>query len=113
MIFKIYLFYFIYQDPDTVPATVASMTNLSDTVKGLTLKVNTKEGLSFKPGQWLDFFIPGEAQVGGFSMCSSPDMLQSLGTLDLAVKVSSWPPSHWVHTQCKQGSQVSIDLSER
>ena len=58
------------QDPGAVAAKVVSITNLSPTVKGLTLKVAEGETNSFKAGQWLDFFIPGEATVGGFSMSS-------------------------------------------
>ena len=60
-----------FQDPGAVAAKVVSITNLSPTVKGLTLKVAEGEAKpSFKAGQWLDFFIPGEATVGGFSMSS-------------------------------------------
>ena len=52
-------------------AKVVSITRLSPSVKGLTLKVAEGEAKpSFKAGQWLDFFIPGEATVGGFSMSS-------------------------------------------
>ena len=47
----------------------------------------------------VDMMIPGVETVGGFSMCSSPQLLQQSGVLDLAVKYSSHPPAHWVHTQ--------------
>lgn len=101
-----------WRDPDTVPATVVSVSDISKTVKSLTLKVDDdiiqKTGLSFKAGQWLDFFIPGEPQVGGFSMTSSPHRLQTLGTVDLAVKASSWPPARWIHTKCKKGDTVAF-----
>lgn len=101
-----------WRDPDTVAATVVSISDLSQTVKSLTLKVDENliksTGLSFKAGQWLDFFIPGEPQVGGFSMTSSPHELQSLSTLDLAVKVSSWPPARWIHSKCKEGDTVAF-----
>jgi len=101
-----------WRDPDIVAATVVSISDLSQTVKSLTLKVDgdviKSTGLSFKAGQWLDFFIPGEPQVGGFSMTSSPHELQNLSTLDLAVKVSSWPPARWIHTKCKEGDTVAF-----
>ena len=101
-----------WRDPDTVPATVVSIKDISKTVKSLSLKVNEdlikSPGLSFKAGQWLDFFIPGEPQVGGFSMTSSPHELQTLATVDLAVKVSSWPPARWIHTKCKEGDTVAF-----
>lgn len=43
--------------------------------------------------------IPDVETVGGFSMCSSPYLLESEQTLELAVKYSQHPPAHWVHTQ--------------
>lgn len=46
----------------------------------------------------VDFFIPGVEKVGGFSMCSSPGLLQREGVIELAVKHSKHPPAHWVHT---------------
>lgn len=46
----------------------------------------------------VDFFIPGVEKVGGFSMCSSPALLQREGVVELAVKYSKHPPAHWVHT---------------
>lgn len=98
-----------FREPGAVSATVTEMEQLSGTVKGLTLKVEDENGnLSFHPGQWLDFFIPGVEKVGGFSMYSSPQTLERLGTLGLAVKVSTWPPAHWVHTQCKVGDRVAF-----
>ena len=54
------------QDPGAVPAQVVAIENLSSSVKGLKLRVEQKiidGGLQFKPGQWLDFFIPGQEQV--------------------------------------------------
>lgn len=47
----------------------------------------------------VDFFIPGVAVVGGFSICSSPGLLEREGELELAVKRTTHPPAHWVHTQ--------------
>lgn len=101
-----------FRDPEAVPAKIVSISDLSATVKGLTLAVDRdlikSKNLSFKAGQWLDFFIPGEDQVGGFSMSSSPHSLEAEGTLDLAVKVSTWPPARWVHNTCRQGDLVTF-----
>lgn len=47
----------------------------------------------------VDLFIPGVDTVGGFSMCSSPGLLQREGVVELAVKYSRHPPAHWVHSQ--------------
>lgn len=63
---------------------------------------------SFKAGQWVDMFIPGVETVGGFSMCSSPGLLQREGVIELAVKYTKHPPAHWVHTQCSLGSRVAL-----
>ncbi|XP_037092538.1 oxidoreductase NAD-binding domain-containing protein 1-like isoform X3 [Pollicipes pollicipes] len=41
-------------------------------------------------------------------MCSSPGQLRRDGTLELAVKRSSWPPAVWVHGQCRVGSRVTL-----
>ena len=120
------------QDPGASLAKVVSISQLSSTVKGLTLQLEEKEaqGLHFQAGQWLDFFIPGEekvkvslcqanivatiniitciTQVGGFSMCSCPTDLTTKRTVDLAVKFSTWAPAYWVHTQCKVGDMVTF-----
>lgn len=47
----------------------------------------------------VDFFIPGVPKVGGFSICSSPGLLEKEGVLELAVKYNLHPPAHWIHTQ--------------
>ncbi|KAM9383960.1 oxidoreductase NAD-binding domain-containing protein 1 isoform 2-T2 [Pholidichthys leucotaenia] len=56
----------------------------------------------------VDFFIPEVEKVGGFSMCSSPGLLQREGVIELAVKYSKHPPAHWVHTMCTVGSTVAM-----
>merc|ERR1712013_295166 len=99
-----------YRDPGASAAQVVSITQLSDTVKGLTLKLaeNQETDLKFHAGQWLDFFISGEEKVGGFSMCSCPSDLSMKGTMDLAVKFSTWAPAHWIHTQCRVGDWITF-----
>lgn len=52
----------------------------------------------------VDFFIPSVEKVGGFSMCSSPGLLQREGIIELAVKYSKHPPAHWVHTMVRRQS---------
>ena len=39
-------------------------------------------------------------------MCSAPATLQSDGLIDLSVKFSTWPPAHWIHTQCQEGDEI-------
>ncbi|XP_030268122.1 oxidoreductase NAD-binding domain-containing protein 1 isoform X2 [Sparus aurata] len=88
------------------PAQVCGIMNESDTVKRLRIAVHPD--FSFKAGQWVDFFIPGVEKVGGFSMCSSPGLLQREGVVELAVKYAKHPPAHWVHTACTVGSRVAM-----
>lgn len=88
------------------PAEVCGISMESDTVKRLRLSV--PPDFSFKAGQWVDMLVPGVETVGGFSMCSSPGLLQREGVIELAVKYSQHPPAYWVHTQCTVGSRVAL-----
>ena len=88
-------------------AEVKEVLNISPTVKELTLYVKNPE-LSFKAGNWVDFFIPNVYQVGGFSMISSPQLLNEKRLLQLAVKRSNSIPAAWVHERCKSGDVVQI-----
>ena len=54
----------------------------------------------------VDFFIPGVEKVGGFSMCSSPGLLQREGVVELAVKYARHPPAHWVHTAVSEDGRI-------
>ncbi|XP_077364336.1 oxidoreductase NAD-binding domain-containing protein 1 [Festucalex cinctus] len=87
-------------------AQVCGIMNESESVKRL--RLTTHPDFNFKAGQWVDFFIPGVDKVGGFSMCSSPGLLQREGVVELAVKFANHPPARWVHTECTLGSQVAV-----
>ncbi|XP_005097509.1 oxidoreductase NAD-binding domain-containing protein 1 [Aplysia californica] len=89
------------------PAQIKEVKNISPTVKQLRVHV-MDSCFFFKAGQWVDMFIPGVDVVGGYSMCSAPHTLVSTGQLVLAVKSSPHPPAHWVHTKCKEGSEVKM-----
>lgn len=88
-------------------AKVCGITNESQTVKRLRLAITNKD-FTFKAGQWVDFFIPGVSVIGGFSMCSSPAMLEREGVLELAVKYTDHPPARWIHTECTLDSEVAL-----
>ncbi|KAM6087869.1 oxidoreductase NAD-binding domain-containing protein 1 isoform 2-T2 [Chlamydotis macqueenii] len=88
-------------------AKVCGITSESETVKRLRLSIANKD-FTFKAGQWVDFFIPGVSVVGGFSICSSPGLLEREGILELAVKHTVHPPAHWVHTECTLDSEVAL-----
>ncbi|XP_033103167.1 oxidoreductase NAD-binding domain-containing protein 1-like [Anneissia japonica] len=87
-------------------AEVVEVNDMSPTVKRILLNIDDP-AFNFKAGQWVDFFIPGVEIFTGFSMSSSPDHLQS-GYLELAVQLSDYPPTLWVHEECKVGSKVSL-----
>ncbi|XP_042657753.1 oxidoreductase NAD-binding domain-containing protein 1 isoform X7 [Tyto alba] len=112
-------------------AKVCGITNESETVKRLRLAIANKD-FTFKAGQWsasyqlgrdichrralqlnrVDFFIPGVSVVGGFSICSSPGLLEREGILELAVKYTVHPPAHWVHTECALDSEVALRVGD-
>ena len=41
-----------------------------------------------------------------------PFKLEEESKLDLAIKFSTWPPAHWIHTEAKLGAPVSIRIGE-
>ncbi|XP_052551585.1 oxidoreductase NAD-binding domain-containing protein 1 isoform X2 [Tympanuchus pallidicinctus] len=88
-------------------AKVCGITSESETVKRLRLAITNKD-FTFKAGQWVDFFIPGVSVIGGFSMCSSPGLLEREGVLELAVKYADHPPARWIHTECTLDSEVAL-----
>ncbi|XP_054048637.1 oxidoreductase NAD-binding domain-containing protein 1 isoform X3 [Rissa tridactyla] len=92
-------------------AKVCGITNESKTVKRLRLAIANKD-FTFKAGQWVDFFIPGVSVVGGFSICSSPGLLEREGILELAVKYTAHPPAHWIHTECTLDSEVALRVGD-
>ncbi|XP_060036839.1 oxidoreductase NAD-binding domain-containing protein 1 isoform X2 [Erinaceus europaeus] len=89
------------------PAKVCGIASESPKVKRLRLLVAEKE-FSFKAGQWVDFFIPGVSVVGGFSICSSPALLERERMIELAVKCTEHPPSLWIHNQCALDAEVAL-----
>ncbi|XP_001380131.1 oxidoreductase NAD-binding domain-containing protein 1 [Monodelphis domestica] len=97
----------IFREEVVSPAKVCGIINESKTVRRLRLLVASKE-FAFKAGQWVDFFIPGVPVVGGFSICSSPRLLEQESALELAVKYTNHPPSTWVHTKCALDSEVAL-----
>ncbi|XP_014393042.1 PREDICTED: oxidoreductase NAD-binding domain-containing protein 1 isoform X1 [Myotis brandtii] len=88
-------------------AKVCGTANESPSVKRLRLLVADQD-FSFKAGQWIDFFIPGVSVVGGFSICSSPRLLEQERVIELAVKYTNHPPAVWIHKQCALDSEVAV-----
>uniref|UniRef100_A0A4W5QET8 Oxidoreductase NAD-binding domain containing 1 n=1 Tax=Hucho hucho TaxID=62062 RepID=A0A4W5QET8_9TELE len=96
----------IYRQDRVYPARVCGIMDESETVKRLRLAVHPD--FTFRAGQWVDVFIPGMEKVGGFSVCSSPGLLQREGVIELAVKYTQHPPAHWIHTKCTMDSHVAM-----
>ncbi|KAF6313255.1 oxidoreductase NAD binding domain containing 1 [Rhinolophus ferrumequinum] len=92
-------------------AKVCGAASESPSVKRLRLLVADKD-FSFKAGQWVDFFIPGVSVVGGFSICSSPRLLEQERMIELAVKYTNHPPALWIHNQIssENGQTKEVDM---
>ena len=75
----------------------------SPTVMVLELEVPSLS--TFEPGQWLDFVVPPNQWVGGFSIASCP---KKLPKIEFAVKRSSHPPAAWVHQHSAIGTSVEV-----
>ncbi|EHB10488.1 Oxidoreductase NAD-binding domain-containing protein 1 [Heterocephalus glaber] len=88
-------------------AKVCGAASESPLVKSLRLLIADKD-FSFKAGQWIDFFIPGVSVVGGFSICSSPRLLEKERMIELAVKYANHPPALWIHNECALDAEVAV-----
>lgn len=98
-------------------ATIVSVKPLSPTVHSVMLRINepvgqsdnqslshstdppSNQSISFKAGQWVDFFIPDQPIVGGFSIASSPHLFKTDRSIELAIKRTNHPPAKWIHDQ--------------
>ncbi|XP_008057096.1 oxidoreductase NAD-binding domain-containing protein 1 isoform X2 [Carlito syrichta] len=85
-------------------ARVCGVARESPTVRSLRLQVADQD-FSFKAGQWVDFFVPGVSVVGGFSICSSPRLLEQERMIELAVKYTNHPPALWIHNEPADASR--------
>eukprot|EP00878_Enallax_costatus_P014725 GHUV01015407.1.p1 GENE.GHUV01015407.1~~GHUV01015407.1.p1 ORF type:complete len:203 (+),score=46.60 GHUV01015407.1:571-1179(+) len=93
-------------------AFIESIWQETPTVRGLRVKLDatTLSQFCFKPGQWVDFHVPGIASIGGYSICSPPTQLQQQGTFDLCIKSSRHPCAEWVHKQATQAAEVFVKV---
>ncbi|GFU37024.1 oxidoreductase NAD-binding domain-containing protein 1, partial [Nephila pilipes] len=97
----------VFRQKKIYTAVVLDVCNASSTIKILRLNVKGG-GFSFKAGQWVDFYVPGISEVTGYSMTSAPNEAKEKGILELAVKYGNFPPTHWVHNNCKPGDEIQI-----
>lgn len=54
------------------------------------------QAFTFKPGQWIDTYIPHLPKPGGFSFVSTPKTFQDDGIASLAIQRTDNPPSKWL-----------------
>ncbi len=90
-----------------IPAIIRDITQATPTIK--TLRIEPRGPLSFKAGQWVDFYadVAGERHVAGYSMTSSPLLS---GFFDLAVKnVGENPVTRHIHRDAREGEVVHVD----
>ncbi|KAL1787667.1 oxidoreductase NAD-binding domain-containing protein 1 [Sigmodon hispidus] len=97
----------VFRQEVVAAAKVCKIAHESPSVKSLRLLVTDRD-FSFKAGQWVDFFIPGVSVIGGFSICSSPQLLEQERMIELAVKYTDHPPAVWVHNKCTLDSEVAL-----
>ena len=91
-----------------VRATITRIVQETPSVKSFLLDLGDA-GFSFRPGQWVDFYIDtgGSVQVGGLSITSSP--LQR-GSIEIAVKkIQSGAPSVYLHERAREGDSFMIE----
>lgn len=51
---------------------------------------------TFKPGQWIDTYVPHIPKPGGFSFVSTPKTFHDKGLASLAIQTTDNPPSKWL-----------------
>ena len=80
--------------------------DVSPVIKPEPFKSTSTSTLTFEPGQWVDFVVPGLPWVGGFSLVSDP---ADLPVLSLAVRLGLRPTQQ----SSKQEAQTQAPHSRR
>lgn len=80
---------------------LSDIREINDNVRLLRLNAaDPNHTIKFLPGQWLDTFIPGLRQAGGFTITSIPSQARPSSSsppfLELAVQKSKNPPAQWL-----------------
>ena len=63
---------------------------------------------TFKPGQWIDTYVPHLPKPGGFSFVSTPKAFIDNGLVSLAIQNTENPPSKWLWQDNIIGKPVMI-----
>ena len=63
---------------------------------------------TFKPGQWIDMYVPHLPKPGGFSFVSTLKAFHQNGIASLAIQSTNNPPSKWLWKDNIVGQHVMI-----
>jgi len=66
------------------------------------------ELFTFRPGQWIDTYVPNLPKPGGFSFVSTPKFFHDSGKVSLAIQNTDNPPSKWLWQDNIIGQHVMI-----
>ncbi|KAJ3276499.1 Oxidoreductase NAD-binding domain-containing protein 1 [Blyttiomyces sp. JEL0837] len=92
----------VIDDANLDPKYMAGNVNVDSSLEGI-------KKFTFKPGQWVDFFVASTDIVGGFSITSTPTSLEQNGTFELAIKQAYVNPVvKWLHGVAKPGDTVQV-----
>ncbi|KAF2721864.1 hypothetical protein K431DRAFT_293987 [Polychaeton citri CBS 116435] len=83
------------------PVILSHIREVNENVRLLRLRAaDANHTIKFLPGQWLDTYLPGLPQAGGFTITSTPSEARpsrhSTPFLELAVQRSRNPPAQWL-----------------
>jgi ferredoxin-NADP reductase len=90
-----------------ISVTISKIVQATPTIRILDIDLNGQH-FEYKAGQWIDCYaeIQGERKIVGYSIASSPN---TVGSIELAVKISENPVSEYIHTDAKVGDTMYIE----
>ena len=90
-----------------------SASDISPTIRALKLEVIDKgqiNSLSFKPGQWVDFYVQSLQKMSGYSITSLPEELENNNFISLAIKKSDEVIAAFLHSDTDKVLKSSFYL---
>lgn len=88
------------------PATVSRIENLTPTIKGLWLKLDTPEGMHFQAGQYVNLVLPDGIGSRTFSIANAP---QQGSEIELNIRIiPGGSGTTYVHERIKPGDRLTI-----
>lgn len=91
---------------DDYEGIVSRIEGLTPTIKGVWITLNSREGMKFQAGQYINLWIPGEHHPRAFSIASSPSLANEI---ELNIRlVPGGKGTTWVHEKLAVGDSVKI-----